>query len=106
MFQRKTAVENVWGHSLNVVMAMHQLEDESEDFDLLAIYCLNHNPAPPIKVNIEVNGFVVPMKVDTGALTSLLIIGIPCKRSILVHSLFCCQQNAGNKLGKLFCPNQ
>ena len=53
-------------------MAMHQLEDEVEGSNLHTIYCLNHNPAPPIKVNIEVNGFAIPMEVDTGASTSLL----------------------------------
>ena len=77
----------------------------NQDSDLLAIYFLNHKPAPPIKVNIEVNGFVVPMEVDTGALTSLLLIGIPSKRSILVHSSFYCQQNAGNKhSGEIVLP--
>ena len=34
---------------------------------------LNHNLAPPIKVNIEVNGFFVPMEVDmVTSMTSLL----------------------------------
>ena len=72
MCQEKTAKENVQAHSLNIVMAKHQLEDEVEDSNLLTIYCLNHSPAPPITVNNEVNGFVIPMEVDTGTTTSLL----------------------------------
>ena len=53
-------------------MATQQLEDEVKDSDLLAVYCLNQNPTPPIKVNIKVNGFVISMEVDTDALTNLL----------------------------------
>ena len=53
-------------------MATHQLKDEVEDSDLLAIYRLKHNPEPPIKVKIEVNRFAILMNVDTGTLTTLL----------------------------------
>ena len=72
MCQKKTAEENVPAHSLNIVTAMHQLEGEVEDFSLLAICGLNHNPVPPIKVNTKVNGFVIPMEGDTGTSTSHL----------------------------------
>ena len=68
----------------------------NQDSDLLAIYCLNHNPAPPIKVNIEVNGFVVPMEVDTGALTSLLLTA-----HFIINKM-----QVTNIVGKLFYPNQ
>ena len=53
-------------------MAMHQLEDEADNSDLLRTSCLNPNPTSPIKVNIEVNGFVVPMEVDISASTCLV----------------------------------
>ena len=56
---------------------MHQLEGEVEDFSLFAICGLNHNPAPPIKVNTKVNGFVIPMEGDTGTSTSLLNLDPP-----------------------------
>ena len=29
--KKKTTAENVWAHSLNIVMAMDKLEDEAED---------------------------------------------------------------------------
>ena len=64
-------------HSSNFVSAMHQLEGEVEDFSLLAICGLNHNPVPPIKVNTKVNGFVIPMEGDTGTSTSLLNLDPP-----------------------------
>ena len=48
--------ENCWrAHSSKIVMEMHHLEDEAEDSILLVIYWLNHNAAPPLEVNIEVN---------------------------------------------------
>ena len=62
---------------LKLVTAMYQLEDEVEDFSLLAICCLNHNPAPPIKVNTKVNGLVIPMEGDTGTSTRLLNLDPP-----------------------------
>ena len=71
MCRKKTAEENVPGHFLNIVTAMHQLDGEVEDSSLLTICCLNHNPALLIKVNTKVNGFVVPMEGDTGISTSL-----------------------------------
>ena len=65
--QKKTTEKTVRAHSSNIVMATRKLEveDEVKGSDLLAISRLYHNPAPPIKVNIEVNGFFIPMEVDT-----------------------------------------
>ena len=77
MCRKKTAEENVPAHSSNIVTAMHQLEGKVEDFSLLAICCFNHNPAPPIKVNIKVNGFVISMEGDTCTSTSLLNLDPP-----------------------------
>ena len=77
MCQKRTAEENVPAHSSNFVTAMHQLEGEVEDFSLLTICGLNHNPAPPIKVNTKVNGFVIPMEGDMGTSTSLLNLDPP-----------------------------
>ena len=38
---------------------------------MLAIYRLNYSSAPPIKINIEVNEFVIPMEVKRSASASL-----------------------------------
>ena len=97
MCQKKTAEENVPAHSLNIVTAMHQLEDEVEDFSLLAICSLKYNPAPPIKVNTKVNGFVIPMEGDMGTSTRLLNLDSPKE-----------QQNANCKhaVAKLFHPKE
>lgn len=70
--RKKATEENIWAHSLNIVTATRQLKDELDNSDLLAMYCLNHNPIPPIKVNIEVNGFIIPKEVDMGTTTSQL----------------------------------
>ena len=77
MCRKKTAEENVPGHSSNFVTAMHQLKGEVEDSGLVAICCLNHNSALLIKVNTKVNGFVIPIECETGTLTSLLNLDPP-----------------------------
>ena len=48
--RKKTAEDNIRPHSLNIVRTMHQLGNEVEGSNLLVIYRLNHNPAPPTKV--------------------------------------------------------
>ena len=75
MCQKKTTKVNVQAHSSNI-MATHQLEDEVEDSDFLTIYGLNHNPAPPIKVNIEVNRFIIPTEIVMDTSASLLNLDI------------------------------
>ena len=64
---------------------------------MLAICCLNHNPALPINVNTKVNEFVIPMEGDTGTSTRLLNLDPPKE-----------QQNAASKhaVAKLFHPKE
>lgn len=47
--KKKAAGKNVWQHSSNTVTETQKAEDETEDSDLLSIYCLNHNHTPLIK---------------------------------------------------------
>lgn len=50
---------------------VHSVEPQ-EDRDLLTLCHVNRSDTPPFRVNVTINGKVVPMEIDTGAAVSII----------------------------------